>query len=184
MIDKYKNFKYKNLTAVFVGILFAIALSRIGPFHDFLTHLGGFGYLGAFLAGILFVWIFTVPTSLLILLTLTEYLSPIEIGLIGGLGAVVGDLIIFKFVRNRLTEELTEIYDNFGGSYIKRIFHSKYFHWTLPIIGAVIIASPFPDELGVSLMGITKMKTAHFIILSFILNSLGIYFFLILGEIF
>ncbi len=184
MIDKYKNFKYKNTVILLIGILFALYIARFEPFNDFLLRLGGWGYLGAFIAGILFVWIFSVPTAIVILLTLSEFISPIEIGIIAGAGAVVGDLLIFKFVRNRLSEELTDIYDNFGGSYVKRIFHSKYFNWTLPIIGAIIIASPFPDELGVSLLGISKMKTLNFIILSFVLNSLGIYFFLILGEIF
>jgi len=31
-----------------------------------------------------------------------------------------------------------------------------------------------PDELGVGLMGISKLKTYQFIILSYVLNSIGI----------
>ena len=45
----------------------------------------------------------------------------------------------------------------------------------LPVIGAIIIASPLPDELGVSLMGMSQMKASRFILLSYILNSIGIF---------
>ena len=46
-------------------------------FHSFLLHLGNFGYIGAFIAGILFVSTFTVATSALVLLVLAETLSNI-----------------------------------------------------------------------------------------------------------
>jgi len=186
MIKRYKNFKYKNILLLIFSIFFAFFLWRLDIFHQVLLELGTFGYLGAFLAGILFVWIFSMPTALLILLTLstTGNLSPIEIGIIAGLGAVVGDLIIFKFVRNGLSLEIKELYSAFGGRNLSTIFNSRYFHWTLPIIGAIVIATPLPDEFGVSLLGISRMKTYQFILLSFLLNSLGIYAVIALGQIF
>lgn len=172
----WRHWKYKNLTLVFFGIVFALILSRIEAFHAFLLHLGNFGYIGAFIAGILFVNIFTVSTGALILLILAEQLSAIEIGLIAGLGAVVGDLIIFHLVKDDLSGELELIYDKIDNKHhFIKLLHSKYFHWTLPVIGAIIIASPFPDELGVTLMGISKMKTYKFVLVSFLLNSLGIF---------
>jgi len=36
------------------------------------------------------------------------------------------------------------------------------------------VISPLPDELGLAMMGLSKMKTSLFIPISFILNSLGI----------
>ena len=112
----------------------------------------------------------------MILALLAESLSPIEIGIIAGLGAVIGDLTIFRFIRNEgLTSEISHFFSYFGGDKIFHLLHTKYFSWTLPVVGALIIASPLPDEFGVSLMGISKMKTSKFIVLSFILNSLGIF---------
>lgn len=172
----WRHWKYKNLTLVFLGIVFALILSRIEAFHTFLLHLGNLGYAGGFIAGILFVNIFTVSTGALILLILAEQLLAIEIGLIAGLGAVVGDLIIFHLVKDNLAGELELIYDKIDSKHhFIKLLHSKYFNWTLPVVGAIIIASPFPDELGVTLMGISKMKTYKFIIVSFLLNSLGIF---------
>jgi len=170
------KWRYKNLTLAFIGILFAVILSQIEGFHAFLIHLGGFGYIGAFFAGMLFVSTFTVATSALVLLTLAETLSPIEIGLIAGLGAVVGDMTIFHFIKDNLSREIEDVYDNLDRKkHLKHLFHTKYFNWMLPVIGAIIIASPFPDELGVSMIGLSKMNTFKFIILSFILNSIGIF---------
>lgn len=175
-MSKWENWKYKNLTLVFFGLIFAILLSRFEQFHQFLIHLGTYGYLGAFIAGILFVNIFTVSTGALTLLVLAESLSAVELGLIAGAGAVFGDLIVFKFVKNKLTLELEEIYNQIDHKHhLIKLLHTKYFNWSLPIIGALIIASPLPDELGVSLMGISKMKTYKFIAISYFLNSIGIF---------
>lgn len=167
--------KYKNLTFALIAVLVTLLLSRFEVFHSFLLHLGGLGYLGAFLAGLLFVSTFTVTTGALILLVLAEGLSPIEIGLVAGLGAVLGDLLIFRFVKDNLSQELSDIYGRVDTNHhLTRVLHTKYFAWTLPVIGAIIIASPFPDEIGVSLLGITKMKTYQFLVVSFILNAIGI----------
>jgi hypothetical protein len=40
--------------------------------------------------------------------------------------------------------------------------------------GAVIIASPFPDEIGVSLMGMARMSGLAFVALTYVLNAAGI----------
>jgi len=170
------RWRYPNLTLVIVGITAAVYLSRIEAFHQFLLHLGNFGHIGTFIAGILFVSTFTVATSVLILLTLAETLPPHEIALIAGLGAVIGDLTIFHLVKDNLQKELKDLYDHqLNGRHLSHLLHTKYFSWTFPVIGAIIIASPLPDELGISLMGISKMKPLFFAIISFLLNSFGIF---------
>lgn len=172
----FHRWKYQNLTFLVISIIVAFFISRYEPFHNFLLSLGEFGYIGAFIAGVLFVSTFTIATGAIILLVLAERLSPIEIGIIAGLGAVFGDFVIFRFVKDRLAKEVQSIYDHIDGKHhIRRVFHSKYFSWSIPVIGAIIIASPFPDEIGVSLMGISKMKTYKFLLISFILNAIGIF---------
>jgi len=171
-----KHWKYKNLTFLLLSLVLAFIVFRNETLHGFLLHLGNYGYVGAFLAGILFVSTFTVAIGAIILLALAETLSPIEIGIIAGLGAVVGDFAIFRFVKDDLASEVNQIYNKIDGNHhLKKVFHTKYFSWTLPVIGAVIIASPLPDEVGVSLMGISKLKTYQFLLISFILNAIGIF---------
>lgn len=178
------RWKYKNLTILFFGVILAIILSQIESFHSFLLHLGGFGYIGAFVAGIFFVSTLTVATSALVLLTLAEVLSPIEIALIAGLGAVVGDLLIFHLIKDNLFDEIKEIYNKIDHkNHLQKLFHSKYFNWMLPVIGAIIIASPLPDEVGVSLMGLSKISTPKFIFISYILNSIGLFLIISLSVV-
>ena len=175
---RHRIHKYTNLFLVLLSIIAAFTLSRAEVFHSFLFNLGNYGYVGAFIAGILFVSTFTVATGGLILLVLAETLSPVEIALIAGAGAVVGDILIFHIVKDNLSGELVDLYKQFGGRHFTHLLHSKYFRWTLPVLGALIIASPLPDELGVSLMGISQMNTLKFIPISFFLNSLGIFLIL------
>lgn len=175
-MESWHRLKYKNLTLLFFSIILAVFLSRLESFHALLLNLGSFGYLGAFIAGILFVSTFTVATGAVILRVLAEKLSPLEIGIIAGFGAVLGDFTIFKFVKDGLVNEVREVYEKIDhGNHLLKLLHTKYFSWMFPIFGAIVIASPLPDEIGVSLLGIGKMKSYQFLILSFILNAVGIF---------
>lgn len=172
----HQSWKYKNSVLALLSVALAVFLYSYEPLHQYLFKLSSLGYIGAFLSGILFVWTFTAATGALMLLILAETLSPIEIGLIAGLGAITGDLFIFRFVKDGLAGEINDIYNHIDHKkHLKKLFHSKYFSWTLPVIGAIIIASPLPDELGVSLISISKMSTFKFVILSYFLNSIGIF---------
>ena len=166
---------YTNLLLAGIGIIVAFALAGFEPFQTFLFSLGKFEYVGAFIAGILFVSTFTAATGVLILLILAQRLIHIQMGLVAGMGAVVGDLIIFSFIRDGLLTEIEDLYDQLGGRRVTHVFRTKAFRWTLPLIGAIIIASPLPDELGVGLLGASKMKTLPFVLLSFTLNAIGIF---------
>ena len=174
-MEYFRSYRYRNLTLFIVSIIIAIVLSRVESFHTLLLSIGDWGYFGAFLAGILFVSTFTVATGALILLILAERLSAVEIGIIAGLGAVLGDLLIFRFVKDNLVEEVTPLYNKLGGKHVSVVLHSRYFSWLLPVVGAIIVASPLPDEVGVSMMGLSKMKSYQFVIVSFVLNAIGIF---------
>lgn len=175
-VHHHNKHTHTNLLLMVLGGVVTYLLSQWGGFHVFLNHLDGYGYLGAFVAGALFVGTFTATTGAYILATLTKTLNPWELGLVAGLGAVVADITIFRFVKDGILEELEEIYNELHGRRLVHILHVKTFRWTLPVLGAIIIASPLPDELGVALMGISRLPTWKFVILSFILNSLGIFF--------
>lgn len=173
---RWHRYHYKNLTYLFISFLVAMFLLQSASFRSVVTHLGTYGYIGALLGGALFVSTFTVSLGTVILMLLAKTLNPVVMCIIAGMGAVMGDLAIFQFIRMRgLETEIKHFFNYFGGAKIKHLIHTKFFSWTLPVVGALIIASPLPDELGVSLMGISRLKTSQFVILSFILNSIGIF---------
>lgn len=176
--NKPTGFRYKNLTMMVVGIIFAFLFGTQPAFSPLVALVGGLGIVGAIIAGMLFVSTFTVATGAVILGLLLPNMGILQLTLFAGLGALLGDLIIFKFVRGGLIGEVLPIYKKLGGSHLYKMLHTKMFSWTLPILGALIIMSPLPDELGVSLMGLSKISTFKFAMISLSLNTLGILFFI------
>jgi len=169
----FKHLKHQNLFLFALGLLLTYFLFSNPTIKDILGHLGNFGFLGALLAGAMFASTFTVTTGALVIISLTKVISPLVIILFGALGAVLVDYLIFRFVKNKITAEITPIYDLITGHHLRKLLHTRYFAWTLPVIGALIIMSPLPDELGVSLMGLSQTKTRQFLLVSGISHLIG-----------
>ena len=161
-----------------LGVLLAFLLTRSSLATEVLTHLGELKYAGAFLDGLLFVSTFTLPLGVMVLLTLTHTLPLIAVVFVAGLGAVTGDIVAFKFIKTKMKNDVEPLYREIetlvGKNHVKKIVHTKYFAWTLPVIGAFIMASPLPDELGVSLMGLSDMSPTKFAIISWLSHTIGI----------
>lgn len=164
---KHKRSLFINVIFLAAGLAAAVFLSQLNFFSVFLAEFGRMGYLGVFLSGIFFVLSFTAALAGLVLIKFSATMPMILVSLIAGLGGAAGDLLIFGLVRNGFKAEAKKAY--------RRSF---FLRWLLPIVGALIIASPLPDEIGVTLMGITNIKPKRFMLVSFLLNSLGIFLLL------
>ena len=91
------------------------------------------------------------------------------------MGAVIGDFLIFKFVRDELSHHITNLaMTPKTPRRIHQLFKNRWFRWVPFFLGGLIIASPLPDELGVSLMGISHADTKTFMVFSFCFNFIGI----------
>jgi len=107
--------------------------------------------------------------------------------IVGGFGALISDLLIFKVIRFSFMEEFKRLEKTQA---IKRVqvllsnrFLSKVKIYLLWAFAGFVIASPLPDELGVSMLaGLTKIKTSTLGIISFIMSSLGIFVMLLIGA--
>jgi hypothetical protein len=174
-MNYWKTWKYKNLTFFIASVVFSFIIFRIEILRTFLLSFGNWGYLGAFIGGLLFVSSFTAAIGAVILLILAEKLSPLEIAIIAGFGGAVGDFTIFRFIKDGLLEEIKPLLNLLGINRVAKLLNNKYLRWTLPIIGAIIIVSPFPDEIGIALMGLSKVKKYEFFIIAFILDVIGIF---------
>jgi hypothetical protein len=164
----------QDIIAIIVSIMIAILIIRSGSVHAVLSSFGDLQYLGSFFAGICFTSIFTIAPAAAVLAELAQNNSIWLVALWGGIGAVIGDYILFTLVRDRFTEDLKFL---LGASSFKRLFavrKTKMFPWLVPLTGAIIIASPLPDEIGLTLLGLSKMKEGTFIALTFVMNAIGI----------
>lgn len=171
-----------RLSLFIAGLVAAILVFTLPVLHDKILHLGGIGYFGAFITGFFFVISFTVLPASAVLFTLADTLNPYLLALIGGLGAMTGDYVIYRFFRvetDGVSEKITNNHHR-----IKKLLKLRSIRWLAIIVGAFIIASPFPDEIGIALLGITKIEMKKFLPLSFILNTLGIFILVGLGRIF
>jgi uncharacterized membrane protein YeaQ/YmgE (transglycosylase-associated protein family) len=121
-----------------------------------------------------FTSVFTTAIATVILGEIAQEQNIFLTAVLGGAGAVIGDFIIFRFMRDHLAGD----FDGFlKASKLRRwrlILHRGFFRWLFLFIGAMIIASPLPDELGLAFMGFSKMRTTPFLVTSFVLNTLGI----------
>lgn len=133
--------------------------------------------LGSFIAGIFFTSVFTTAPAIVTLGKLSLMSPILSVAFFGALGAVVGDLIIFWFIRDRFSEHLMELLNHQQiGKRMHALLKLKLFRWVSFFVGGLIIASPLPDEIGISLIGFSKMKTSWFLLLSFFFNFWGILF--------
>lgn len=172
---QWKRWRYKNTLLLVLSLIGFYYLLQLPVTDGAIRQIGNLGYLGAFLAGMFFVSTFTVAPAGLVLYRLAENLHPVEVALLAGLGAMVGDYIIFRFMKDRVFEELAPLFRQLHTPYVRTLFRSPYFAWLLPLIGALVIASPVPDEVGVSMLGLSKIRPWQFFAVTFTLNALGIF---------
>ena len=181
-MQKTLRWRYKNTTLLVISLIALFFLADTAIAHALIKQIGSYGYIGAFVTGIFFVSTFTVAPASVVLFHLAQEFNPIYIALYAGAGAVIGDLIIFRFLKDGVFDELRPLIAKFRGSYFSALFRTPYFAWIVPVMGAVIIASPFPDEVGIGLMGLSRIKWWQFALLAFVLNCVGIFIIVTLAA--
>lgn len=172
---RWKSWPYKNSTLLLASLFLFFYLLKSPSVQDFVVAIGALGYFGSFVSGIFFVSIFTVAPASVVIFDIARTLNPLLVAITAGAGAVVGDYIIFRFLRDGVFEELYPLIKQRRGSFLAKLFSSPFFAWTIPILGAFFIASPLPDEVGIGLMGLSKVKNWQFILITFLLNAIGIF---------
>ncbi len=171
----YNTGFFKDLGIIALSVVIAVILVRTDALVSLLTRTEELEFWGSFIAGIFFTSIFTTAPAIVTLGEIAQEYPIILTAFAGAVGAVVGDLIIFRFVKERFSEHLMEMVGTQGGRRrLKHLLKVRSFRWLTFLVGGLIIASPLPDELGVALLGFSKMKMSGFIAVSFIFNFIGI----------
>jgi hypothetical protein len=161
---------------ILVGsIILAYFLVGSGLLSQLLTISQGLELLVAFIAGIFFTSMFTIAAAVAVFVKIGNPENIWAISLIGALGAACGDMLLFLFIRDAIIEDLKTVIKT--SSYKKLIFyfHGGFLRWLGPLLGAFIIATPLPDELGLALMGMSKVRAIYMIPVTFTMNFFGIW---------
>lgn len=151
--------------------------------HNFLVSSK---YIGVFLGGIFYAYGFTAAPATAVLLVLAKEQSIFYAVVIGGLGALLSDIIIFLFIRYSFIDEI----ENLKKETIVKLIEKKrkklfgtFDNYLLPIIAGLFIASPLPTEIGVSIMTTFKsLSIKKFLIIAYLLHTLGIFIILLIGT--
>lgn len=158
-----------------VSIVAAWLLAKSSFFEVILASTKEFELVGSFVAGLFFTSVFTTAPAIVVLGEISQVNGILPTAILGALGAVVGDLIIFRFIKDSLGEHLALLRSAPSPKVcVGRCLNLRMFRWLTFLVGGLIIASPLPDELGVSMLGMSRMRFALFIPLSLVFNFFGI----------
>jgi hypothetical protein len=180
---------YPRLLLLTCSFAVAYVLYHAGFFDVLHTLLQGYGYVSIFLGGLLFSFGFTSPFGIAIFLEMAPDVHPVAAAIIGGIGAFLMDFAIFELLRySAFHNELARLRETFFVRRIVTMLHHQNISRTvreylLWCFAGFIIASPLPDEIGVSLVsGITDIDTKRFGLLCFAFNTVGIFVILLIAR--
>ncbi|HLC36739.1 MAG TPA: hypothetical protein VJK05_04000 [archaeon] len=180
-----KKIKYPKL--IFLAVTFIPAYliflnQDYQPFHNLLISLG---YAGIFLAGFFYSYGFTSAPATALLLILAKQHELLPAVLAGGLGALVGDTVIFLFIRKIFAGEIKSLSKTkiiWSAEKEEEKILGKYHKYFLASFAGFIIASPFPTEIGIAMLASMKISFKKFAAIAFLLHSTGILALLLIGK--
>jgi len=150
------------------------------PLHNALVFLG---YFGTFLAGFLYAYAFTAAPAVAILLILAKEQNLLFAGFIAGVGALLSDLAIFHFIRHGFSDEVEKLSKEKIVQYFQRKVPNSIRKYLFVSLAGILIASPLPTEIGVTLMAsIKSISTRKFSIIAYVLHTSAIFVILLIGT--
>jgi len=183
-IKKLFGFKYPKLFLLGTMIVLAYVIFSQQNFFDATKIINQLGYFGIFFSGALTAFGFTAPLGVGMLVTISA--KDILLGtILGGLGATIADLLIFKTIKFSFMDEFAELEKTDVIKKIEKIVkknkHVLIRHYLLYIFAGIVLATPLPDEIGVSMLaGLTTIKPFKFLLICFLLHSAFIFLLLLI----
>ncbi len=175
MTQKARGYIIEDIIIVVLSIFAAVVLVQTQILAQILASTQEFKLIGSFVAGMFFTSIFTTTPSIVALGEIAQMQPVLHVAFLGALGALIGDLIIFRFIKDRLSDHLMELMKHqVAGTKLKFRHHLTFFKYLTFFVGGIIIASPLPDEVGIGLLGLSKMNMKLFIPIAFLGNFVGI----------
>lgn len=171
----WRRYEYKHSSLAIASITTFVLLLDTALIQAPMSYIEHLELLGIFIAGVMFVSFFTAAPAVVLLLNFTDLYNPFIIALIAGAGAAIGDLIIFTILEDKIGYELKPLAKKFRLTKFINSLHKKNARVRTMIVGSFIIASPLPDEAGIALLGLSHISTARLLLVTFLLNTGGIF---------
>lgn len=178
----YDHNLIRDLFFIGLSLVGTIFLVRFGVLDSLLSFSQGTVIMSSLIAGLFWTSVFTIAPASIAIAHLSHSIDSVTLAAWGAFGAMLGDLVIFSFIKDIFSEDIKGAIKTSRFKSLLSKTHFSFLRWFGPIIGALVIISPLPDEIGLSLMGISKMKTRYLIPLALILNFIGIYLLAVVSQ--
>ena len=159
-----------------------VLLIKTNIIADLLSRVRDFDFVASFVSGFFFSSGIVTPPAMVAIIESAKFVPMWEITVVGSIGAVCGDLLLFRFMHSRLLEYFLQMSLHPRVIRMARRVAAGPLWWLGPVLGAVVIASPLPDELGLIMMGMSTIRMVQFVPLAFVANVAGIYLTILVAQ--
>ena len=170
----WEKFEYKHTSMTIIIMLLTLLVLNTALATAVLEWFKNVGLLGGFIGGIMSVSMFTTAPAVVLILAVADHVNPWQLILVASFGSVIGDWLIIKFLEDEVASEIKPLLRKYHILPLIRKFQRSKSRWIASVIGAAILALPLPDEFGIALMDISKVKRRHLLAICFVLNLIGI----------
>lgn len=182
---KLFRFKYPKLILLILSIIISYYIFQNLTITNEISKLNELSYLGIFIAGIFIAFGFSAPLAVGFLVV-SHPQNIFLAALVGGCGAFISDYTIFKLIKFSFLNEFNSLKKETIKK-IREITHQnikiKIKHYILYLFAGILIATPLPDEIGISMLaGLTTIKPKIFAIMSFLLHTFFIFLLLLASS--
>ena len=181
-VKKFLGFRYQKLILFFLCAALAYYLFSHSEIPYLVASMNKAGYFGTFLAGSLLAFGFSAPFGIGFFLV-SHPSSILLASIIGGFGGAAADIIIFKSIKKLFSKEFQELKKKNIIKKIEKIVkgnkHVLFRHYLLYLFAGILILTPLPDEIGISMLaGLTTVKLEKLALISFFMHFLVIFIIL------
>lgn len=167
-----------HLPILVVSVLAAVLLAQSDAVVYLMSFSGG-SFLSvaavSLVAGFFYSSAFTVAPATVALFEIADAGAPIPVlAIFGGLGGMLADISIFEIIRFSVIDDLIAHFQRRSRGHFAHLFKIKFFRTIITVLGAITIATPIPDEIGLAMMGIGKTRLPAISLITFLLNGFGI----------
>ena len=179
--------RYPRILGLGLSIVVGYLIYKDNNNFHFHSLLDALGYSGTFLAGAFFPYGFTTAPAVAILLWNSSHQNFWLAGFMAMSGSLFSNILIFKFMKISIENELEELSQNKFFQWISRYFTNRVPRvaqvYVFPALAGFISASPLPDEFAVALLSRAKnLSYPIFSFFSFTFSAFGILILLLIGR--
>jgi hypothetical protein len=174
-LHRYLGKLLRDLFVVVASIIAAVIIIKLGFFDYFTNVTGPSLVLSSLVAGAFFTSIFTLAPAGVALIALSQSFPPVLVAFFGALGAALVDVVIIAFIRKGISKDLENISKVTFRHHLLHIFHFGFLKWVAFAVGMFFVATPLPDELGLFLLGMSRINHKLLPLIFFLGHFIGIW---------